>query len=112
MEAPKVTNRLISIIERFRILDSEMQAQQMLIFLTVVAKPGLSLREIEQQTGLSLSSVSRNVSALGEFHRKGQPGHNLLVAYEDIHDRRFKKVKPTQKGLIFHRTLVEAITES
>ncbi|MDX0270882.1 MarR family transcriptional regulator [Sinorhizobium meliloti] len=102
----KNARRLISIIEEFRKLDPEMQAQTITLFLTVVSRPGISMKELVQSTGLASSSVSRNVAALSDTHRKGEAGHNLLRAYEDPEDRRTKRVDVTPKGQRVYATLI------
>ncbi len=102
----KNARRLISIIEEFRKLAPDMQAQTIYIFLLVVAHPGISMKELVKTTGLASSSVSRNVALLSETHIGGQPGHNLLRAYEDPMDRRTKLVELTHKGKQVYATLV------
>ena len=106
----KNARRLVSLIEEFRKLDTEMQAQQMIIFLSVMGKPDMTMSELEDIVGLSGAAVSRNVAALSKVHRKGRPGHDLIVAYEDPEDRRFKRVRPTHKGTMVYNALLETLT--
>ncbi|MDX0801722.1 MarR family transcriptional regulator [Sinorhizobium medicae] len=106
IENNKNARRLISIIEEFRKLDPEIQAQTITLFLMVVARPGITMKELVQQSGLASSSVSRNIASLGAVHRNGEPGHDLLRAYEDPTDRRTKKVELTAKGRRVYETLV------
>nr|WP_273545330.1 MarR family winged helix-turn-helix transcriptional regulator [Sinorhizobium medicae] len=80
-----------------------------MVFLRVVDRPGITMKELIQATGLASSSVSRNVAALGETHRGGQPGHNLLRSYEDAMDRRTKRVELTAKGQRVYATLVSIL---
>ncbi|WP_201272627.1 MarR family winged helix-turn-helix transcriptional regulator [Sinorhizobium medicae] len=110
MSDNKNVRRLISIVEEFRKLDPEMQAQTILLFLLVVARPGITMKELAQNTELSSASISRNIAALGETHRGGQPGHNLLRAYEDPLDRRTKRVELTAKGRAVCSSLITALT--
>jgi DNA-binding MarR family transcriptional regulator len=105
----KTARRLLSFIEEFGKLDAEMQIQQIAVFLHVMGKPEITMRELEQATGLSSSSVSRNVSALSKVHRKGQPGHDLVVTFEDAMDRRIKRVRPTPKGTKVYNTLISIL---
>lgn len=65
MSDNKNVRRLISIVEEFRKLDPEMQAQTILLFLLVVARPGITMKELAQSTELSSASISRNIAALG-----------------------------------------------
>jgi DNA-binding MarR family transcriptional regulator len=90
---------LARVIEEFRKLDPEMQAQQIAIFLYVAAaSPHVSMKDLERLTGLSGGGVSRNVAALGEIHRKGMPGHDLLTTRTNPLDRREKFVSLSAKG--------------
>ncbi|MBY5849812.1 winged helix-turn-helix transcriptional regulator [Rhizobium leguminosarum] len=95
----KAARKAASIIEEFRKLNAEMQAQQMAIFLAVVAKPESTITDLANVTGHSTGSVSRNVAALSQTHRKGMPGLDILVAKEDIMDRRNKRISLTPKGV-------------
>jgi DNA-binding MarR family transcriptional regulator len=101
----RAAQKVSSIIEEFRKLNAEMQAQQMAIFLAVVAKPGSTISDIAKVTGHSTGTVSRNVSALGQIHRKGMPGLDILVAKEDPMDRRNKRITITPKGKRIMATL-------
>ncbi|MDX0260538.1 winged helix DNA-binding protein [Sinorhizobium meliloti] len=102
----KNVRRLITVLEEFRKFDPEMQAQAIVLFLTVVSRPGITMKELIQATGLASSSVSRNVSAFSERHRNGEPGHNLLRSYEDPADRRTKRIELTPKGRRVYETLI------
>ncbi|MGN6548771.1 MAG: hypothetical protein ACTHJ3_02600 [Pararhizobium sp.] len=105
----KTARKLISLIEEFRKLDPEIQAQQIVLFLSVVGSPEITMKELEQRTGLASSTISRNMSSLGKMHRNGKPGHDLIAAYEDPADRRFKRVKPTPKGIRVYNSLIELL---
>lgn len=94
----KAAKHFLAFIEVIRKIDPEMQMQTALVLLFVMIKPGRSMRELEQVTGLATSSISRNVAALGKIHRKGVPGHDLLLTKEDPMDRRVKLVYPTARG--------------
>ncbi|MBY5413622.1 winged helix-turn-helix transcriptional regulator [Rhizobium leguminosarum] len=45
-----------------------------------------------------MNASSTAVSALGQVHRKGMPGLDILVSKEDPMDRRNKRVFITPKG--------------
>lgn len=86
-------------IEEFRKLDPEMQAQTMLTFCAVASKEGeVGMKDIERLTGLTTSSTSRNVAALGPYHRSGKAGLDLIIAFENPMNRREKFLKLTPKG--------------
>ena len=97
----------LKIIEHFRLLDSEMQAQCIATFL-YVASSGLPLKmqDIADNLGLAQSSISRNVANLSDWTRHHKKGHGLLEAYEDPMERRRKLVKLTTKGKKFAKSLL------
>ena len=97
------------VVDCFRTLDSEMQAQTMTVFLIVVEShpTPVPMPEIARAAGLAQSSTSRNIAALGTYHRKGQPGLKLLDSYEDPMDRRTKLVKLTPRGERFATILMK-----
>lgn len=99
-------------LEELRKIDSEMQAQTMAIYLAVMKKPGISMRELETATGHASSTISRNIAALGKIHRKGKPGHQLLSSKEDPMDRRIKRVFPTAKGHYVYKAFREAVGDT
>lgn len=100
-----VARYLYRSIQLFRELDEVMPAQTMQVFLTVAAEPDVTMARVAELCGISQSSVSRNVSALGKFHRKGRPGLDLVYAYEDPMERRRKLVRLTTRGEQLMRAL-------
>ncbi len=108
--AVRAARKAAMIIEEFRKLNPEIQAQQIALFLAVVVKPGSTMSELAAATGHSTATVSRNVGALGQIHRKGMPGLGILSAKEDVMDRRNKRVSVTPKGTRVMATL-EALLE-
>jgi DNA-binding MarR family transcriptional regulator len=94
---PTVLNA-IKVFEEFRKLDPEMQMQTALIFLLIANNEGCSISDLEKWTGLTSASCSRNVAALSDIHRKGRPGHNMIVARVDANDRRQRNLYLTVKG--------------
>ncbi len=92
----------LKIIERFREIDSEMQAQSIAVILKVAKHPvPIKMAEIAEELGLSQSTVSRNVAYLGDWNRHKTKGHGMLEAYEDPMERRRKLVRLTAKGKRF-----------
>lgn len=84
---------LSAALAEFQKLSKDMQAQTMQIFLTIATNDGITLKDIEQRTGSSNSSVSRNVGALTE--------HGLIMAKTDPVDARVKRGALTAKGKRF-----------
>lgn len=113
----KTARRFIGFIEEFRKLNPEMQAQQISLFLHVVAYPDRTIRELAETANLSLGgTITRNLDALSETRKvkKGDkietvPGHGLVQVYEDAADRRFKRVRPTPRGLLVYKSLVQLL---
>ena len=56
------------------------------------------MQNLCEMTGLSQSSASRNIQALGKWHRLGKPGYDLVEAVDDPHDTRRKIMYLTAKG--------------
>ena len=107
----KKCNKLINVIEKFRIIDAGMHAQAMVIFLYVAQRSPnpIPMSEIAEHVGVTQASVSRNVALLSSWTRYKTKGPNLVEAYEDANERRRKLVKLTHKGLKFYNDLVESI---
>lgn len=116
-ENNKTARRFISFIEEFRKLDAKMQAGQISLFLQIVANPDLTIKELAHRAGLTLGgTISRNLDALSVSRRvvvDGKvefiPGHGLIDVYDDPMDRRYKRAKPTQKGLRVYNTLIQLL---
>lgn len=103
-------SQLLKIIERFREIDAEMQAQSIAVLLKVAKHPvPIKMSEIATELGLSQSTVSRNVAYLGDWNRRKEEGHKLLEAYEDPMERRRKLVRLTAKGKRFLKSTNQII---
>lgn len=100
-----------AIISVFRELDPGMQVQQVSTFLHVMAKPDSTMKEIEQATLLSSSTISRHVMLLGDEGRGGKPGLKIVVRYEDPEDRRVNRVKLTAAGRNVAQKLVALLED-
>jgi DNA-binding MarR family transcriptional regulator len=116
MTAPKmeqqdrqVLSRVLRVLEQFRALDSEMQMPQAVTLLTIALNEGISLAELTEKTAQATSSASRNVASLSTVHRKGKPGHGLVINKEDPIERRRKQHLLTPKGKTFIKQLIETV---
>lgn len=93
--------KLAEVVAIFREFDPKMELGQLLVFLHVVAQPGIHMKELERKTGLQKSSMSRNVMALSSksylTSEDGEnlPGHYLVTSAEDPFNRRALIVAPT-----------------
>lgn len=106
----EAASSLLKVIERFREIDGEMQAQAIAVLLKVAKNPlPLKMAEIAEELGLSQSTISRNVAYLGDWNRRKEAGHKLLEAFEDPAERRRKLVRLTAKGKRFVKSLNEII---
>jgi len=94
--------KLMNIIEEFRKLDTEMQAQSMLTLCIVSqgdeADSLVTVKEIGEKLGITSASASRNVSVLSKWSRHDREGHNLVEAFENPKRRVEKFVRLTHKG--------------
>lgn len=101
--------KALSLLEKFRTLDSEMQMPQAVTLLTVALNEGISLTELTEKTSQATSSASRNVAALSNVHRAGKPGHGLVLNREDPVERRRKQHVLTPKGRRFLEEVVKIV---
>jgi DNA-binding MarR family transcriptional regulator len=94
-------------VQLFRDLDPELQTQTVVCFLLVANNTEPTpMRDLQTALDMPSSSTSRNVAALSKHHRLGKPGLDLVEAYEDRNDRRFKLVRLTPKGQAFKARLL------
>ncbi|MET3925151.1 MarR family winged helix-turn-helix transcriptional regulator [Devosia sp. 2618] len=85
-------------IELFRGLRVEMPIQVPLVFLIVAQHKGISAAELCKRTGLSQSSVSRNVSVLTKQGKAGEAGLGLIVKTIDPANTRAHAYHLTKDG--------------
>jgi DNA-binding MarR family transcriptional regulator len=98
----------LKLMTNFRVLGQEMPMAQAYCLLLIAKHEGLSLKELAYMAKVGMASASRYVSQFGEVGEKGQPGMNLVAAYEDPMERRKKIIKLTPKGKLFvHKLLGE-----
>lgn len=90
----KVAAQLRLALEQFRLLDPEIPIQQVVMFLIIARNTdepeGTSQRELSDQLGIAISSVSRNLASLYQEDRWGRPGHQLIEREPDPnHSQKF-----------------------
>ncbi len=94
--------KLQRVVEEFRKLDPEMQLQTVLAFVLVAHKQSqgstVTIKEVGEMLGVTSASASRNVAALATVNRSRQPGHELVVTYENPEYRVEKFIELTDKG--------------
>jgi len=111
-EETSVIKKIQKVVEEFRKLDGEMPMQMASTFMVVARHQGITMKDIAEKVGVTQSSVSRNIGALGSRHRYGKEGLKLVKTEEDDIDIRRKVVHLTPKGTKFVASLVEILQEN
>lgn len=104
-------NTLLKALSAVREIDEVIPIQTVQVLLSIALRPGLTMQELGDMTGLSQSSCSRNVAALGEWHRFGKEGYNLVEAVEDPRERRRKIMYLTHKGRQRVAKIIQSVTD-
>lgn len=104
-------NKIYQVIDMFRSLNNEIQAQTIQTFLYVGMSPNrdVPMQEMGKALGLSQASISRNVSFYSKLNRHRSKGVGLLGSREDPKERRRKVVYLTNKGTMFMSKLESII---
>lgn len=97
-----LTATMLRCVVSLRRLDSDMELQllHMLLILATRSRPML-MSDLGDLTGLSQSSVSRNVQKLGERDHRGRPGFGFVEVSEDPWDHRNLLVVLNKRGRAF-----------
>ncbi len=103
-------HRLMAVIEIARAEDPVMPIQMLQTLLAVARQPGITMQELGEILGTSQASCSRNVAALGKWHKFGEPGLDLVDAIEDPVERRRKIIFLTPKGRVRVQEVLSAMT--
>ena len=101
---------LLRFTSAVRELDIQLPTQCLHVLLLIAAKPGTTLLEIQNRTGLSTSSVSRNVGKLSTVNRQGEAGYGLIASVPSADHAQRVDLYLTAKGLTFMRRLLRAST--
>ena len=75
------------------------------IFLVVGERGQVTFQELMEELNLTNSAISRSVMAMGEVHRKGKPGFDLLETRKDHREGRRFLVSLSPKGKALYRQL-------
>jgi DNA-binding MarR family transcriptional regulator len=105
-------NAVVRVIEEFRKLDADMQAQQMLTLLVIAKEEGIGVKEIAERTGVSTSAASRNVAYWSDWSALKREGHDLVSIKADLMDTRRKQVSLNPKGKKFVSHIYEHSCEA
>jgi len=86
------------------------QAQMLIeVARSAARKEKLEVSAIADRLGISTSASSRNVAALGDWHRLQKTGYQLVTTKLDPSDRRRKAVVLTRKGETVINQLLEKL---
>ncbi len=98
-------HKLTRAVDEFRKLDPQFPVQTMITFMYVATHPDCTLREVEKNCHMSQASASRNVAALGKYHRAGKEGHDLVRPELNLRDTRQHIINLTPKGRLVAASL-------
>ena len=92
--------RMLSVVETLRVLDVEMPAQVISCFLFVASRDdGCTSAELQEELGLTASSMSRNTTWLTGQHRSNPTrGLNLITKEVYQPNKRLRYLRLTQQG--------------
>ncbi len=91
-------NNISDAVEMMREIHPDMTLNQVMVFLTVAVRPGVTQREIMETLGVADSSASRIVAILSDYGNRGTGPFKLIELVEDKRDRRNKLLHLTKKG--------------
>ncbi len=94
------TKKLIKLQNTLNVLtdiDPEFPIQWAIVFLEIAANEGAALKDIAEETGISMSVMSRTIGALSNARRMGKPYGIVLVKLAKD-DRRRKELYLSAKG--------------
>jgi len=109
MNSTEAFDFLRQAIREMRKSDPWMGVQTVEVFLAIALKPGLTMKEIAEVTGLAQSSCSRNVALLSKYHRLKKAGADLVETYEDPAERRRKIVFLNERGIEKARQIISHV---
>ncbi|OQW34885.1 MAG: hypothetical protein A4E20_01525 [Nitrospira sp. SG-bin2] len=64
----KELKRFSTALSAMRVLDDNIPAQTIAVFLAIAQEEGISVSELATKCGLTSSSATRNVAALSDLH--------------------------------------------
>jgi DNA-binding MarR family transcriptional regulator len=97
----KALNCAIAVIEEFRRINPEMQAQQMLTLLLVAKEEGITPKEVGERIGISQAAASRCIADWTSWTYRKETGPDFIEARVDMMDTRRKLLHLKPKGRAF-----------
>ncbi len=93
----KKLNQLQKVLNELTTIDAEFPLQWAIVFLRIAQDEGASLKDIADQTGISMSVMSRTIGALSNYRRMGKP-YGIVTVKMAKDDRRRKELFLSAKG--------------
>ncbi|MEM6812256.1 MAG: helix-turn-helix domain-containing protein [Pseudomonadota bacterium] len=90
-------NKLQKALGELTNIDPEFPIQWALVFLTIADNEGAALKDISEETGISMSVMSRTIGALSNARRMGKP-YGIILVKSAKDDRRRKELFLSAKG--------------
>ena len=100
----KLQNALLELTE----IDSEFPIQWAITFLEIAQNEGAALKDIAEETGISMSVMSRTVGALANYRRMGKP-YGIVTVKAAKDDKRRKELFLSAKGKKLLDKLVKSV---
>ena len=100
-------DKLQKALEELINIDPEFPIAWALVFLTIAQNEGSALKDIAEQTGISMSVMSRTIGALSNARRMGKP-YGIVIVKMAKDDRRRKELFLSAKG----KRLLEKLKKS
>jgi len=98
-------------VEQVRKVQADMPAQTIATLLAIHKMGEPTISELAARLGYARSTASRNVAALTDVDRHGNPGLDFVKKYYDPKDNRNRLVTLTPKGTRFLESLATRILE-
>lgn len=89
---------VLEVVDMFLHINPRMPLRSLQAFLQVAAHPGLNVSEHAEISGLSMSTMSRNLLDLSDSHRSYDSGYRLIETRGDEGDQRGKRYYLTKRG--------------
>ena len=103
----KKLNKLQAVLNELTSIDNEFPLQWAVVFLQIAQNEGAALKDIAEETGISMSVMSRTIGALSNYRRMGKP-YGIVVVKQAKDDRRRKELFLSAKG----KRLIEKLNKA